>query len=93
MGQNRKKNIRRMNNQLIIHCPTSEGVSKVSEGVSEVSERANKCSGGRERSEQSGASERTSEWPSTLVCILGCSGPHCGAEKENVKRERVISLN
>ena len=37
----------------IIHFPTSEGVS-------EVSERASERSGGRERSEQSGASERVS---------------------------------
>ena len=35
------------------HCPTSEGVS-------EVSERASERSGGREQSEQSGASERVS---------------------------------
>ena len=50
MVENGKKN--RQNSHLIIHCPTSEGVS-------EVSER----SGGRERSEQSGvsgASERAS---------------------------------
>ena len=56
---------------LKIHFPTSEGVS-------EVSGR----SGGRERSEQSeaservsGASERTSEWPSIYVSILVCSRP------------------
>jgi len=29
MGQNRKKH--RINSRLIIHCPTSEGVSEVSE--------------------------------------------------------------
>ena len=40
----------------IIHFPTSEGVS----GVSEVSERMSERSGGRERSEQSGASKRVS---------------------------------
>ena len=45
------------------------------------------------RSEQSRASKRMSEWPSTLVCILGCFGPQCRAEKENVKRESIISLN
>ena len=37
----------------IIHFPTSEGVS-------EVSERTSERSGGREQSEQSGASERVS---------------------------------
>ena len=31
---------------------------------------------GSERNEQ--ASERRSEWPSTSVWILGCSGPQCG---------------
>ena len=56
-----------------IHFPTNEGVS-------EVSERSR----GREQSEQSGvskqvsgASEWTSEWPSTYVSILVCSGPLC----------------
>ena len=47
MGQNRKK--LRKNSHLIIHFPTSSGVSKVSER-----------SGARERSEQYGASERVS---------------------------------
>ena len=47
-----------------------------------ASERTSARSGGRERSEQSGASERvsgasewTSVWPSTSVCIIGYSGP------------------
>ena len=51
---------------------------------SELSER----SGGRKRSEQpgasermSGASERTSEWPSTYVPILGCSAPLCSGRE------------
>ena len=64
------------NSHLIIPFPTSEGVS-------EVSER----SGGCERIEQSRlrskrmyerckrTSERTSEWPITSVCILGCYRP------------------
>ena len=51
MGQNREKH--RVNSHLMIHCPTSEGVSKVSERTSERS-------GGRERSEQSRASEQVS---------------------------------
>ena len=46
-----------------------------------MSERTSERSGGRERSEQSGASERmserTSEWPSTYVSILVCSRPQC----------------
>ena len=41
------------NSHQIIHFPTSKGVS-------EVSERASERSGGREQSEQSGASERVS---------------------------------
>ena len=76
MVESRKKH--RQNSHPIIHCPTSKGVSeRVNEWVSERS-------GGLERSEQSqaseqvsGASERTSERPSTLVCIFGCSGPQC----------------
>ena len=52
----------RQNSHPIIHCPTSEEVSEVSE-QSEASERV------------SSASERTSEWPSTTVCILGCYRP------------------
>ena len=51
MVENRTK--LRQNSHPIIHCPTSEGVS-------EVSERTSECSGGRERSEQSEASERVS---------------------------------
>ena len=47
MVENRKKH--RQNSHPIIHCPTSEGVSKVS-----------KRSGGREQSEQSKASEQMS---------------------------------
>ena len=35
MVENGKKH--RQNSHLIIHCPTSKGVSEVSEGVSEVS--------------------------------------------------------
>ena len=53
-----KEKKHRQNSHPIIHCPTSEGVS-------EVSERTSERSGGRERSEQSGASERVSgasEW-------------------------------
>ena len=55
------KNVKKpgQNSPPIIHCPTSEGMS-------EVSERAVRASG---------ASEQTSEWPSTLVCILGGFGP------------------
>ena len=59
-------------------------------------ERTSECSGGREQSEQSGASgrvsgasertsERTSEWPSTYVSILVCSRPHWAlAEKKKI---------
>ena len=42
MVQNRKKH-----RHLIIHCPTSEGVSEASKGVSEVSEQANKLANER----------------------------------------------
>ena len=38
-----------------------------SKGVSEVSERGSKW---------------TSEWPSTPVCILGCSGPLCDGDDD-----------
>ena len=73
-----------MNSHLIIHCPTSEGVS-------EVSERANKWAQRRARAKRAvrskwtserceRTSERTSEWPSTTVCIFGCYRPQCGAE-------------
>ena len=53
MVENGKKH--RQNSHLIIHCPTSEGVSEVSEQTS----------------------ERTSEWPSIYVPILGYSAPLC----------------
>ena len=58
-----------------------------------MSERTSEHSGGRERSEQSGASERvsgaserTSEWPSTYVSILVCSRPQ---EEEAEEEEDV----
>ena len=51
MVENRKEH--RQNSHPIIHCPTREGVS-------EVSERTSERSGRRERSKQSGASERAS---------------------------------
>ena len=51
MVENGKKY--RQNSHLIIHCPTSEGVS-------EVSERTSERSGVREQSEQGGASEQVS---------------------------------
>ena len=51
MVENGKKH--RINSHLMFHFLTSEGVSKGSERTSE-------CSGGRERSEQSGANERVS---------------------------------
>ena len=67
MGQNRKKN--GINSHLIIHCPTSEGVSKVSER-SGSRERSELCG---ESEQVSGASERmsgASEWPSTYVWVF-----------------------
>ena len=51
---------------LRIQVPTSEGVG-------EVSERAVRSKRTSERCEQT--SERTSEVPSTSVCILGCFRP------------------
>ena len=65
MGQNRKKH--RINSHLIIHFPTSEGVS----------ERAKRVVRSQRMSERR---ERTSKWPSTPFCILGYSGPQCGGE-------------
>ena len=59
----------RKNSHLFIHCPMSEGVSKVSE----------RCERTSERCERTG--EWTSKWPSTAVCILGYSGPQCILEK------------
>ena len=45
-------------------------------------------SGGREQSklsgageQVSGASERTSEWPSTYIWVCGGSGPQCDGDK------------
>ena len=79
MGQNRKK--LRKNSHLIIHFPTSEGVSKVSERANEWAQRrarakrAVRSERTSERCEQT--SKRTSKWPSTSVCILGCSGSQC----------------
>ena len=59
-----------------------------------ASERTSERSGGRERSKQSGAnkglsgaSERTSEWPSTTVCNLSCYQPWCG---RNYAKKRQI---
>ena len=54
MVENGKKH--NQNSHLIIHFPTSEGMSEVSEWCERTS-------------------ERTSEWPSTSVCILGCYRP------------------
>ena len=63
------------------YCPTREGVSKVSEQVSEWAQRIARAKGAvwskrmSEWCEQK--SERTSEWPSTPICILRYSGPQC----------------
>ena len=79
MVQNRKKH--RINSHLIIHFPTSEGVSKVSERANEWAQRSARAKRvGRskqtnERYERT--SERTSEWPSTYIWVLGWSGPKC----------------
>ena len=58
MVENGKKH--KINSHLLIHRPTSEGVSKVSEWAKWASEQTSERSGGRERSEHSGASERVS---------------------------------
>ena len=85
MGQNRKKHS--INSHPIIYCPTIEGVSKVSE---QANERVQRSTRGKrvvrnkqmsERCERT--SKRTSEWSSTSVCILGCSGPQLRDEGSN----------
>ena len=60
MVQNRKKH--RKNSHLIIHCPTSEGVSEVSEGVSEVSERASNRVSAAEGASKASSPEQANEW-------------------------------
>ena len=84
MGQNRKKH--RLNSHLIIHCPTTKGVSEVIavEGASEA-KRAVRSKQTSERCERT--SERTGEWPSSLVCIFGCSGPQCSLTTRQKKIE------
>ena len=72
MVENGKKH--RQNSHLIIHFPTSEGVSEVSERANEWAQwrarakRAVRSKRTSERCEQT--SKRTSEWPSTAVCFL-----------------------
>ena len=77
MVENRKKH--RQNSQLIILFPTSEGASEVSEQANEWVQRrarAKRAVRSKETSERcERMSERTSEWPSTSVCILGCFRP------------------
>ena len=64
-----------------IRFPTSQGVSKVSKRANEWAQRRARAkrivrsNGMSERCERTG--EWTSEWPSTSVCIFGCSGPQC----------------
>ena len=62
--QNRKKP--RINSHLINYCPMSLEVSVRAKRVVQSKQTSERC-------EQT--SERTSEWPSTSVCIFGCSGP------------------
>ena len=47
-----------------------------------TSKRIHKRNGARKRREQSGASEWTSEWPSTYVPIFGCSDPLCSVSRD-----------
>ena len=71
-GPKHKKH--RKKSHLIIHCPTSEGVS-------EVSERGSERSGARKRSEQGGASKwqsRASEWD--------YSGPECPGQTSSASQ-------
>jgi len=77
MVENRKKH--RQNRYSIIHCPTSEGVSEVSERANEWAQRrarAKRAVRSKQTSERcERTSKRTSEWPSTSICILGCYRP------------------
>ena len=70
MGQNREKHL--INSHLINYCPTSEGVSGVSERAHEWAQRRALA---KRAVRSKRTSERTSEWPSTSVRILGCSRP------------------
>ena len=94
MVENRIKH--RQNSHLIIHCPTSEGVS-------EVSERASKrVSAGKGASEASSpeqaiewvvrvnerTSERTSEWPSTQCVSSWIIRPTVWRRRRRRKRRR-----
>ena len=63
-----------MNSHLIIHCPTSEGVSEVSEQAIELAQQSMQAKR-VVRSEPT--CERTSKWPSAAAWILGYSGPQC----------------
>ena len=77
MVENGKKH--RQSSHLIIHFPTSEGVNEVSERVNDWAKRrarAKRTVRSKQTSERcERTSERTSEWPSTTVCILGWSRP------------------
>ena len=83
MVQNRKKNHGK-NSHLIIYFPMCEGVS---ERVNEWAQRSAwaKRVGGSKRT-----SERTSEWPSTLIWVLDYSGPHCSWQFSISSRSRSL---
>ena len=65
MGQFREKH--RIISYLIIHCPTSEGVSEVSERANQRAVRANEC--------VVRANKRTDQQVALYVWILDYSGP------------------
>ena len=74
MVQNRKNAAK-----IAFHFPTSKGVSEVSKRANEWVQQiawAKQAGQSKQTSERyERTSERTSEWPSTSVCIFGYSGP------------------
>ena len=71
----------RINSHLIIHCPTSSGVSEMSERARKWAQRSARAKQARQSKRTSERcermSKRTTEWPSTYIWVLGWSGPQC----------------
>ena len=76
------------------HCPTSEWVSELSERAKKWAQRSARSKWvvwskwTSERCELT--SNQTSEWPSTTVCILDCSGPQCSRVSSSHSTDRTL---
>ena len=82
-----EKKHRKISHQ-IIYFPTSLGVSEVSDRANECAQRIAQAKQGGASERGSGASKRTSEWPSKYIGILGCLGPQRTLTFHGVKSQR-----